>query len=189
MAEVIHAKDLRAGNAFLWNDNIYLVLENTFNKTAMGKGIVKCKLKNLRTGTITWEALTGEKFEKAELTSSPMSFSYVDNGNYIFMDDATYETIEIPESKLQWEKNFISDGVTIRVQKYGDEILGIAMPDQVTVTLAEAEDAVAGNTATSAQKKAWLANKFEIQVPQFIKTGEKIIINTADGSYVGRAKE
>jgi elongation factor P len=74
------------------------------------------------------------------------------------------------------------------VQKYGEEILGIAMPDQVVVTIDEAEDAVNGNTVTSASKRAVLSNGFELQVPQFIKSGEKIIVNTSDGSYVGRGK-
>jgi elongation factor P len=154
----------------------------------MGKGIVKCRVKNLRTGSITWEPLTGEKFEKAEVSTVEMDFSYLDGSNYVFMDQNTYDTIEIPSSKLEWEKNFIVEGVKFRVRKYGDEILDIALPDQVTLTVKDAEEAIQGNSVNSAGKKAWLETGWMVEVPQFIKKGEKIIVNTADGKYVGRGK-
>ncbi|MDE7434103.1 MAG: hypothetical protein K2M43_03235 [Mycoplasmoidaceae bacterium] len=101
MAEIYHAKDLRSGNTFLRNGNIYMVLENSFNKTAMREGIVKCKCKNLRTGSITVEVLTGEKLEKAQVETTKMTFSYDDGANFVFMDNETYETIEIPKSKME----------------------------------------------------------------------------------------
>jgi elongation factor P len=101
MSDIIAAKDLRSGNTFLFKGNLYQVIENSFNKTAMREGIVKCKVKNLRTGSITIEVLTGEKLEKAEVTTTKMSFSYDDGNNFIFMDNTTYETVEIPHSKLQ----------------------------------------------------------------------------------------
>lgn len=186
MAEIFHAKDLRAGNTFLRKGNIYMVLENSFNKTAMREGIVKCKCKNLRTGAITIEVLTGEKLEKAPVETTKMTFSYEDNTNFVFMDNETYETIEIPKSKMQWEKNFLNETTEVKVQKYGEEILGIQLPDQVVCEIKDAEEAVQGNTVQSVQKKAWLASGYEIQVPQFIKKGDKVIINTLTGEYSGR---
>jgi elongation factor P len=113
-------------------------------------------------------------------------FSYNDGNNFVFMDNVTYETIEIPQSRLQWEKNFIVEGTEVSVQKYEDEILGISLPDQIVAIVTDAEEAVQGNTVTSVQKKAWISSGFEIQVPQFIKTGDKVLINTVSGEYVGR---
>jgi elongation factor P len=92
---------LRPGNTFLFKGNLYQVIENSFNKTAMREGIVKCKVKNLRTGSITIEVLTGEKLEKASVTTVKMLFSYDDGSNFVFMDNSTYETIEIPHSRLE----------------------------------------------------------------------------------------
>jgi len=152
--EIIHAKDLRAGNTFLYKGNLYLVIENSFNKTAMREGIVKCKVKNLRTGAITIEVLTGEKLEKAPVENLKMMFSYEDANSLVFMDNETYETIEIPKQKMAYEKNFMSEGTEVSIQKYGDEILGASLPDQVVCTIAEAEEAVQGNTVQSVQKKA-----------------------------------
>ncbi|MDR0545734.1 MAG: elongation factor P [Mycoplasmataceae bacterium] len=188
MSEIIAAKDLRSGNTFLYKNNLYLVIENSFNKTAMREGIVKCKVKNLRTGSITVEVLTGEKLEKANVSTTKMSYSYNDGQNFVFMDNSTYETVEIPQSRLEWEKHFLVDGTEVAVQKYNDEILGVSLPDQIVAEVTEAEEAVQGNTVQSVQKKAWISTGHEIQVPQFIKKGEKVLINTTTGQYVGRTK-
>ncbi|MDR1991843.1 MAG: elongation factor P [Mycoplasmataceae bacterium] len=186
MSDIIWAKDLRPGNTFLFKDNLYQVIENSFNKTAMREGIVKCKVKNLRTGAITIEVLTGEKLEKAQVSTTKMVFSYSDGNNFVFFDNSTYETIEIPRSRLEWEKNFIVEGTEVSIQKYNDEILGVSLPDQVTVEIKEAEEAVQGNTVTSVQKKAWITSGYEVFVPQFVKKGDKILINTTTGEYVSR---
>ncbi|WEK83321.1 MAG: elongation factor P [Mycoplasma sp.] len=186
MADVVNARDLRAGNCFIYKNNLYLVIENSFNKTAMREGIVKCKVKNLRTGSITIEVLTGEKMEKVMLENIKMTFSYDDGNNYVFMNNETYETVEIPKVRMEDESRFLEENTVVTVMRYGDEILGISLPDQVVCTVKEAEDAVQGNSVTNALKKAWLLSGYEINVPQFIKTGEKIIIDTKTGKYVAR---
>ncbi len=89
---------------------------------------------------------------------------------------------------MKWEMNFISDGVEVNIMRYGDELLGATLPDQVPLKIKEAEEAVQGNTVQNVTKKAWLETGWEIQVPQFIKTGEIVLIRTSDGEYVGRAK-
>ncbi|MDR0826186.1 MAG: elongation factor P [Mycoplasmataceae bacterium] len=186
MSDIIAAKDLRPGNTFLFKDGLFQVIENSFNKTAMREGIVKCKVKNLRNGSITIEVLTGEKLEKAQVDTMKMTYSYDDGANCVFMDNSTYETIEIPQSRLTWEKQFITEGSEVSIQKYNDEILGVSLPDQIVAVVSDAEEGVQGNTVQAAQKKAWISTGLEIQVPQFIKTGDKVLINTTTGEYVGR---
>ncbi len=188
MATIFQAKDLRPGHTFIYKNNIYQVIENSFNKTAMREGIVKCKVKNLRTGAITIEVLTGEKLEQAPIETIQMVYSYDDGVNLVFMNNETFEQIEIPKEKMKWEMNFISDGVEVNIMRYGDELLGATLPDQVPLKIKEAEEAVQGNTVQNVTKKAWLETGWEIQVPQFIKTGEIVLIRTSDGEYVGRAK-
>lgn len=189
MSEIIHAKDLRPGNTFNFKNNLYYVIENSFNKTAMREGIVKCKVKNLRTGSITIEVLTGEKLEKAVVDRVKATFSYIDKSNYVFMDSETFEQIEIDVKKLEWEKNFIVEGSEVSILKYESEVLSISLPDQVALNIKYAEDAVQGNTVQTAMKKAVLETDYEIEVPQFIKTGESVLINTSNGEYVGRNKK
>lgn len=188
MASIISAKDLRPGHTFVYKKNIYLVLENSFNKTAMREGIVKCKVKNLRSSSITTEVLTGEKLEQANVSRPKCIYSYNDGSNYIFMDNETFEQYEVNGSRLEWEKNFLTEGQEISIMKYDDEILGVQLPDLVSIKITNAEEAVKGNTVQSAQKKAILETGYEISVPQFIHTGEIVIISTVDGKYSGRSK-
>lgn len=186
MATIIAAKDLRAGHTIFYNNGIYLVLNNSFNKTAMREGIVKCKVKNLRTGSITVEVFTGMKLEQAQVDKKKMSFVYGDGTNLNFMDNDTYEQIAIPVSKLEWEKNFIAEGTEVSVIAYEGEILGLTLPDLVTIQVETAEDAVQGNSVTNAMKKAVLVTGYELDVPQFINSGEKIVVNIEEGTYVSR---
>ncbi len=186
MSDIIHAKELRPGNTFIFKNNLYYVIENSFNKTAMREGIVKCKVKNLRTGSITVEVLTGEKLEKAIIDRVVATFSYIDKNSYVFMDLETFEQIEIDAKKLDWEKNFIMEGSEVAILKYGEEVLSISLKDQVSLNIKFAEEAVNGNTVQTAMKKAVLETGYELDVPQFIKTGEKILVDTASGKYVGR---
>ena len=188
MATIFQAKELRPGHTFIYKGNLFQVIENSFNKTAMREGIVKCKVKNLRTGAITTEVLTGEKVEQAPIETSKMTFSYDDGNNFVFMNNDTFEQVEIPKSKLEWEKNFITDGTEVSIMRYENELLGASLPDQVAIQIQEAEEAVQGNTVQNVTKKAWLVTGWEILVPQFIKTGETVLIRTSDGQYVGRAK-
>ena len=188
MGNIIAAKDLRAGHTIHFKNDIYLVLDNSFNKTAMREGIVKCKVKNLHTGAITVEVFTGLKLEQAEIARAIMNYLYADNDNAVFMNNETFDQISIPLKQLEWEKNFLSEGQEVNIMYYGDEVLGLSLPDQVTMTVKEAEDAVQGNTVQNVQKKAWLDTGWEISVPQFIKTGDKVIVDTVNGNYVARGK-
>lgn len=188
MAQIIQAKDLRAGNTIKFKNNIYLVLENSFNKTAMREGIVKCKIKNLRTSDITVEVLTGEKLEQANIQKSKSSFSYINGNNYVFMDLETFEEYTIFKDKLIWEKNFLFEGLEVTIIRHEEEILGIDLPEQITIELQAAEEGIQGSTVQTALKKAWLITGYEINVPQFIKTGDKVIVSTNDGKYISRGK-
>jgi len=186
MAEIIHAKDLRPGNTFIDKGNLYEVLEITFNKTAMRAGIVKDKLRNLRTGSITWVDLTNGRFEKVVVDNIKMAFSYIDGSNYIFMDNETFETIEIPEKQIGSMKVYLVEGIEVNILKYGEEILGIRLPDTIVCDLIDCEDAVQGNTIKAISKKAHISTGLEVEVPQFVKPTDKIIISTVDGTYKGR---
>lgn len=189
MSQIIHAKDLRRGNTIIYKNNLLLVLENSFNKTAMREGIVKCKVKNLRTQAITVEVLTGEKLEQAPVTKVKAMYSYSDGPNFVFIDNETFESIEFPIKKMDWEKNFITDGTEVNIMKYNDEIISVDLPEQVILEIEYAEDAVQGNSVTTALKRAKLVTGYELDVPQFIKTGERIVVNTESGTYISREKQ
>ncbi|ARU91956.1 elongation factor P [Spiroplasma clarkii] len=180
--------DLRPGSTFLYDGNIFVVLENSFSKSGRQQGKVTVKVKNLRTGARVEMTFTGgDKVDKAMIEKKDMQYLYNDGENCVFMNTETYDQIEIPVNKLDWELKFITDGIMVKVTEYDSEILGISIPEKMELAIREAEPAVKGDTTSGAQKRAILETGLEIMVPLFIKEGDKVIINTNDGKYFGRA--
>ena len=186
---MIIVNDLKPGTTFEYEGNIYSVLELDLNKTAMRQMIVKTKVKNLRTGVINEISFTGgDKVEQAHIDKKVMQYLYDDGENLVFMDNETYDQIEIPKSRLEWEMQFMKENDNVTISMYDQkEILGVILPDKVELQIVECEPAVKGDTATSAQKNAKLETGLEIRVPLFIQNGEMVVISTADGKYSGRA--
>lgn len=186
---MILVNDLKPGTTFENDGNIYTVLDIDHNKTAMRQMIVKVKVKNLRTGVINEISFTGgDKVEQAHIDKKEMQYLYDDGDNFVFMDNETYEQIEIPKARLEWEKQFMKENDNVTISMYeGSEILGVILPDKVELQIVECEPAVKGDTATSATKNAKLETGLEIRVPLFIQNGEMVLISTADGKYSGRA--
>lgn len=185
---MIIVNDLKPGITIEQDNNIYVVLDISHNKTAMRQMIVKAKAKNLRTGTIIDLSWTGgDKVEQARIDKREMQYLYDDGTNCIFMDNETYEQLEIPMERLTWELNFIKPNSNVNISLYEGEVLGIILPDKVALQIVEAEPAVKGDTATSASKNAKLETGLEIRVPLFISQDEIVMVTTADGKYSGRA--
>ena len=184
----MNVTELRPGNYFIDEGNLYQVLDILLNKTAMRKMVAKVKAKNMRTGAIIELARnSGYDVEKASLSKKKMGFLYDDGVNFVFMDNDTYEQIEINKDRLEWEKNFLVSGSEIEILFYDDEILGISLPSTVALTITECEPGVRGDTVNKAMKQAVLETGLKTKVPLFINNGEKILVRTDTGEYDGRA--
>jgi elongation factor P len=154
----------------------------------MRQMVVKVHVKDLRSGTIKDVVFTGgDKVEPAALDKREMQYLYDAGENLVFMDTANYDQTEIPKSHLEWEMNFLKPNDLVSVTSYEGEILGIQMPDKVALEITECEQAVRGNTATSAEKNAVLETGWQIKVPLFIQQGDIVQVSTIDGKYCGRA--
>ena len=185
---MIIVNDLKPGTAFENDGNIYQVINVDHNKTAMRQMIIKVKVKNLRTGVINEISFTGgDKVEQAMIDRKQMQYLYDDGESLVFMDMDTYDQIEIPKDHLEWEMKFLKENAVVNISMYENEILGVILPDKVELQITECEQAVKGDTATSATKNAVVETGLEIKVPLFIQNGEMVIINTATGEYSGRA--
>ncbi|WP_338956398.1 elongation factor P [Spiroplasma endosymbiont of Polydrusus cervinus] len=185
---MISVNDFRPGLTFQYADNIYVVIEAQHSKSGRGQAHVKTKVRNLRSNATTNITFTGgDKVEKAIIDKVDMQYLYDDRVNVIFMDIQTYDQLEVPSTKLVWEKNFLKEGVMASVTKYEGEVLEIILPDKVDLVITEVKAAVKGDTSSGAMKKAVLETGLELQVPLFIKEGEVIIVSTSDGKYSGRA--
>ncbi len=185
---MIIVNDLKPGLTFIYEKDLYTVLDIQHNKTAMRQMIVKVRVKNLRSSAITDISFTGgDKVEQAHLDKKEMQYLYDTGDSLAFMDTSTYDQIEIPKDHLEWELNFLKPNDNVSVTMYEGEILGVALPDKVTLQVTESEPGVKGDTATAALKNATLETGWTIKVPLFIEEGEMVVITTKDGKYAGRA--
>ncbi len=185
---MISSNDLRSGMSIIVDGNLYQVIDNSHNKTAMRQMIIKTKVRNWRTNAIVELTFTGgDKIKVAHIDKRTMQYLYDGGDVLVFMDEETYEQLELPKTQLEWEMNLLVENQDVTVLMFQSEVLGVSLPDKVTLEVAEAEPAVKGDTATNAQKNAVLVTGLEIRVPLFISQGERVVVTTSDGKYSGRS--
>lgn len=184
----MNVTELRPGNYFEEDGNLYYVIDILLNKTAMRKMVAKVKVKNVRTGAITeLSANSGYQVETVRLDKKKMNYLY-DNGDFlVFMDNETYEQVEIPKARLEWETKFLKENQEVEITSYEDEILGINLPAKVTLKITHCEPAVRGDTVNKAMKDATVETGLKIRVPLFINEGDDVLVRTDTGDYDGRA--
>jgi elongation factor P len=185
---MVNVTELRPGNYFTEDGNIYQVLDILLNKTAMRKMVAKVKVKNLRTGSVTEIAKnSGYMIETIRLEKRQMQYLYDSGDALVFMDQETYDQIEINKERLEWESQFLKGDEIVEITSYDEEILGINLPAKVALTITECEPAVRGDTVNKAMKEALLETGLRVRVPLFIESGETILVRTDTAEYDGRA--
>ena len=185
---MVNVTELRAGNYFVEDGNIYQVQDILLNKTAMRKMVAKVKVKNLRTGAMTEMAKnSGYMIETIRLDKRQMQYLYDTGDALCFMDQETYEQIEISKDRLEWELQFLKGDEIVDITSYEGEILGITLPAKVALQITDCEPAVRGDTVNKAMKDAILETGLKVRVPLFIENGETILVRTDNAEYDGRA--
>lgn len=185
---MINVNDIKNGMTIKYDGNVYQVIEFQHVKPGKGSAFVRTKLRNLKTDNvqeITFNA--GIKIEKALVEKRELSYLYNDGTSYVFMDNGSYEQLELPESKLKNEKDFLKESMNVEVMNYEGEVIGISLPEKVTYKVIKTENAVKGNTTSGALKDATIETGYTLKVPLFISEGEEIIVTTRDGKYSSRA--
>ena len=184
----ININDIKNGMTIIIDGKLCLIEEFQHVKPGKGSAFMKMKLRNLRTGALVEETYnTNIKIERARVEKSKMNYLYNDGNNYVFMNNETYEQLEIPEDKLTSQVKFLKEGMDIEISQYEGEIIGITLPEKVEYEVTETTDATKGNTTNNATKDATIETGYTLRVPLFISQGEHIIVSTLDGKYVSRA--
>lgn len=185
---MVNVTELRPGNYFTEEGNIYQVLDILLNKTAMRKMVAKVKVKNLRTGALTeMSRNSGYMIDTIRLDKRQMQYLYDTGDALCFMDQETYEQVEISHDRLEWEKQFLKGDEVVAITSYEGEVLGITLPATVALKITDCEPAVRGDTVNKAMKDAILETGLKIRVPLFIENGEVVLVRTDNGDYDGRA--
>lgn len=183
--------DFRNGMCLDINGTPFVIVEFLHVKPGKGPAFVRTKLRNIATGRIldkTWSS--GVKVDEIRIERRPYQYLYKDDMGLIFMHPETFDQIHIPEERIEGVQ-FLKEGDMVEAMVHADkeEVLTCELPSHVTLEVTYTEPGIKGDTATNALKPATLETGAEIRVPLFIDNGEKIIVDTREGSYVSRAKE
>ncbi|NVK20425.1 MAG: elongation factor P [Methylocystaceae bacterium] len=187
----INGNEIRPGNVINHKDALWRAVKCQAVKPGKGGAFNQVELKDIRVGTKLNERFrASETVERVTLEQKDYQYLYGDGDLLTFMDTETYEQIEANRSMLLEEQApFLTDGITVTIETYEGEVLGITLPQNMTFEIAEADAVVKGQTQSSSYKPAILENGVKVLVPPHIAAGTRIVINTMDGTYVERAKD
>jgi elongation factor P len=184
---VISTGDLKKGISLEIEGQLLQIVDWQHIKMGRGGAIVRIKFRNLRTGANierTFDA--GERFQRAFLERRPVQYSYNDGDAYYFMDNETYETVQLTGEQLGGGKDYLQDGMQLEIVTYNDEPISVELPVTVDLVVTYTEPGFKGDTATGGTKPATLETGKVVQVPLFVSTGDKIRVKTETGAYVER---
>jgi elongation factor P len=186
----INAIDLRPGNVLEHQNKLWLVLKREIVQPGKGGAFTQVEIRDLRSGNKATERFrTQESVERVRLDEKEMQFLYMEDDNATFMDNDSFEQLQVPRELIGDPADFLQDGMVCKVMTYEGTALSVEMPPSAVFAVVEADPVVRGQTASSSYKPGKLENGRRVMIPPFIEAGTRIVVNTADGSYVERAKD
>lgn len=185
----INANLIRPGNIIEHNGKQWAVLKTQIVQPGKGGAFITVEMRDIRTGTKTNERWrTADTVEKCNVEEKECTFLFRDGDAITFMDQENFEQFNLAADVVGESAAFLQDGMVVAVDFIEGSPVSVSLPEKVVMLIVEADPVVKGQTASSSYKPAKLENGLKILVPPFIAEGEKIIVNTADCTYVERAK-
>ena len=186
----IDGNAIRPGMVIEHRGDLWHAVKIQHTQPGKGGAYLQVELKGVRTGTKLNERFrSSETVERVRLDQRLFQYLYSENGLINLMDTESYEQSSIPEALIGDALPFLQDGMAINVESYEGAAISASLPETVTLAIQETEPTVKGQTATSSFKPATLENGVRSMVPPFVGIGERILVNTSDGSYVRRAED
>jgi len=188
MAKVL-ATEIRVGNLLEWDKRVWRVLKS-YHVHVGGRGgaFMQVEMKDIEAGTKTNTRFrTDEKVERAYVEPRQMQYLYQDGDSYIFMDKENYEQLTLPAEFLEGQAGYLLPNTDVQINFYNSRPIGIELPPSVVLTVTDTEPGIKNSTATNSFKPARMETGITVQVPPFINKGEKIKVDTAEGTYMERA--
>lgn len=184
----INGNEIKPGNVIEHDGGLWAAVRTAHVKPGKGGAFNQVELKNLIDGTKLNERFrASETVERIRLEQKDYQFLYAEGEMLVFMDNETYEQLELQKDFVGDRAAFLQDGMKVTVESHEERPIGISLPDYVTLTITEADPVVKGQTATSSYKPAVMENGIRVMVPPFIASGERIVVDTNEITYVRRA--
>lgn len=186
---MLGVQDIRNGTAFLLDGQPWIGLKYEHIKMGRGSATIKIKMRNLLTGsTIEKAFINSARVEEIEVYRRPMQYLYQNGEGYAFMDPKSYDQIELGKDVVAESSRYLKEGTSVNVLFWDERALWVELPPKMEFTVVETDPGVKGNSVANLYKNALLDNGINIRVPLFIEQGEKVLVDTRDGSYAERVK-
>jgi elongation factor P len=185
---MLAATQLRPGMVIKFNNELYSVFSMTHRTPGNLRGFVQAKMRSLRTGSMTEHRFSSEdKVEKAVLDQQDMEYLYDDGEYFYFMNIENYEQMHLTKELLGGATDYLIPQLKVQVEFYEGKPISVELPPTVDMTVVETEPGLKGATVSNVTKPAKMETGLVVQVPPFISEGEKIRVNTSEGTYQERA--
>ena len=185
---MIDVNQLRNGTTFTQDGQLWRVLTYSHNKAGRGKASIRVQVRNLRTNArVDMTFNSGERVQDVRLEGREVQYLYGDDQFLTFMDLETYDQPQMDRSVFGDDVRYLKENMTLKLSMYEGEIIDYELPTSADYKVVESEVAVAGDTANSPTKKVTLETGLIVSVPLFVSVGDRIKVNTSDGSYITRA--
>ena len=182
--------DFRKNLKILLDGEPYVVIDFQHVKPGKGNQFTRTKLKNMITGSNLERTFkSGEKFEVPDVVGREVSFLYKDENGYHFMDQTSFEQFDLNDDDVGDAKNFLTENMVVNVQFFNNKAIGVDVPNQVNLKVAETDPGLKGNTVSGGNKPATLETGFVVQVPLHINEGDTLKIDTRTGEYLTRVND
>ena len=182
------ANDLRRGMAINYNGDVAVVLDSQHRTPGNLRAFVQATLRSIRTGKSSDVRFSStKKIDVVPMMTRKMEFSYKDGQDFVFSDPEDYETVTLPPELVADAKDYLVENAPVTVTFVEDKAVSIELPSSVVLTVSDAPEGIRGDSANNVQKAVTLETGITVQAPLFIKTGEKIKIDTRTGKYMERA--
>ena len=184
----ISGVDIRPGNILEYEGGIWKVAKIQHTQPGKGGAYMQVEMKNLQDGRKTNVRFrSADTVERVRLDTKDFQYLYADGDMLVFMDQDTYEQIQLPADLIGDAAAFLEDGMEVTLEMWEDKPISVQLPEQVEATIVAADAVVKGQTASSSYKPAVLENGVRVMVPPHIESGTRIVVDVYERTYVGKA--
>ncbi len=186
----INGNSIRPGNIIEHQGRLWRAVKTQHTQPGKGGAYLQVELKDIRDGTKLNERFrSSETVERVRLDEHEYQFLFADGEDYTFMDSTTFEQLTLNADLIGEPAVFLQEGMVVSVESYEGSPISVSLPESVIMQIVEADPVVKGQTAASSYKPAKLENGVRVMVPPHVESGTRIVVNTADATYIERAKD
>lgn len=191
MADMVDTSKFYPGMKLKWEGGLWEIIECQHHMKGRGGATLKCKFRNLETGSVAEPSFVAGKdaFERVTFDEKPAQYSYKNGDTYVFMDMESYDEVYLTEEALGSALNYLTDNLEVSLDMYNGKVMGITLPNSVALKVVETQPNFKGDTAAGGGKPAKLETGLVVTVPMFVMQDESIMVDTRTGEYIERVKK